>query len=156
LSWIVDGSIVPHFNPDLEQPDNLPRKAKAWRELVRNADGLLISSPEYAAGIPGALKNALDWLVGEPGFYHKPVATLSASQRTLGSHDALTLVLSTMSADIVEDACVRLPLLGKQLTPGEIVADEGLNGSIVNALATFHDHLHAQASLDAADAERGL
>ena len=53
---------LPHFNPDLEAAE--PPSVTEFREQVRISDGLLISSPEYAHGVPGVLKNALDWLVG--------------------------------------------------------------------------------------------
>lgn len=58
---------LPHFNPDLEA-GALPDAVRALRERVGAADGLLISCPEYARGIPGSFKNALDWLVGGPEF----------------------------------------------------------------------------------------
>lgn len=113
VTSIVDGRIAPHFNPDYETPAVIPRSAARWRELVCNADGLIVSSPEYAGGIPGTFKNALDWLVGDPRFYGKPVAILSASERSIGAKDALRLVLSMMSANLIEEASICLPLLGK-------------------------------------------
>src|SRR5882762_1143612 len=53
---------LPHFNPDLDTATP-PAAVAAWREAVNAADVLLICTPEYAHGVPGALKNALDWLV---------------------------------------------------------------------------------------------
>jgi NAD(P)H-dependent FMN reductase len=52
---------LPHFNPDLEEGP--PPEVLELRERVGQAGGLLISCPEYARGIPGSFKNALDWLV---------------------------------------------------------------------------------------------
>ena len=52
---------LPHFNPDLEGAE--PRSVTDFRSLLHSSDAVLISSPEYAHGVPGALKNALDWLV---------------------------------------------------------------------------------------------
>lgn len=74
---------LPHFNPDLDtsDQDNPPQIVREFRETVDRADGLLISCPEYARGIPGSFKNALDWLVGSPTFFDKPVALLNASPR---------------------------------------------------------------------------
>jgi len=53
---------LPPFNPDVEA-DGLPAPVGQLRALVARADAIVISSPEYAHGVPGSLKNALDWLV---------------------------------------------------------------------------------------------
>src|SRR5690349_783719 len=61
---LYDGlSRLPHFNPDVDGEIALAPVAD-WRTRLRAADGVLISSPEYAHGVPGSLKNALDWVVG--------------------------------------------------------------------------------------------
>jgi NAD(P)H-dependent FMN reductase len=69
---------LPHFNPDLER-DGPPATVLDFRALVGSADGVLLATPEYAFGVPGALKNALDWLVGSGDLYEKPVAVVSAA-----------------------------------------------------------------------------
>src|SRR5262245_51288966 len=71
---------LPHFNPDLEGTE--PSTVKDFWAQVRTCDGMIISSPEYAHGIPGVLKNALDWLVGGEEFIGKPVALFNASPRS--------------------------------------------------------------------------
>jgi NAD(P)H-dependent FMN reductase len=145
ITTIVDGSVAPHFNPDLEA-GRLPRKAARWRELAASADGLILSCPEYAAGIPGAFKNALDWLVGDPQFYRKPVAIFLASERSLGAQDALRLVLATMSAEIIEPACICIPLLGKQVSPADLCSIPDQRGVISRALRAFADAIALRES----------
>src|ERR1700692_2434287 len=55
---------LPHLNPDLDVEGIYASPAvTAWRGLLASAGGLVISSPEYANGVPGSLKNALDWIV---------------------------------------------------------------------------------------------
>ncbi len=88
---------LPFFNPDLDR-DTVPAPVEAMRRLVGNVDGLLISSPEYARGVAGVLKNALDWLVGSHEFPGKPVALINTSPRATHALAALTLTLETMSA----------------------------------------------------------
>ena len=88
---------LPFFNPDLDG-DNVPAPVGAMREMIGSVDGLLISSPEYARGVAGVLKNALDWLVGSHDFPDKPVALISTSPRATDALAALTLTLETMSA----------------------------------------------------------
>jgi NAD(P)H-dependent FMN reductase len=127
---------LPAFNPDLESGD-LPDSVARLRVLIGEADAIVISSPEYARGMAGALKNMLDWLVGALEFPGKPVALITTSQRAEYAPEQLRLVLTTMSARIVEPACVTLPLLGKTLTAGEIAADSILSrqlGGVVEAL----------------------
>ena len=71
---------LPHFNPDDdEEGATPPHTVAALRALLAEADGILISTPEYAHGLPGSLKNMLDWLVSDGALVDKPVAILSAS-----------------------------------------------------------------------------
>lgn len=135
---------LPHFNPDLDV-EPLPSEVVGWRANIRYADGLLISSPEYARGIPGALKNALDWLVSSDAFPEKPVAFLHASERAVASQAALRLVLETMSAKIIAAATITVPLLGKQTDAAQIAADPAIAEKIRGALAAFGDVIADQA-----------
>ena len=126
---------LPHFNPDLESdPPNL---IVELRERVGRADGLLISCPEYARGIPGSFKNALDWLVGSTTFPGKPVALFNASPRASAAQAALRLVLETMSAHLVEEASITLSLLAKGRDAGAIAADPVMASQISAALTAF-------------------
>ncbi len=93
---------IPAFNPDREM-DTPPPSVDTLRASVRESDAVLFSTPEYAHGIPGALKNALDWLVGSGEFYEKPVAFLHASPRGEIARAALKEVLVTMGAQFVFD-----------------------------------------------------
>jgi chromate reductase len=95
---------LPHFNPDLDEEGMPPPPTVAeLRALVSAARGVLISSPEYAHGIPGSLKNGLDWLVSWPDFAGKKVALLRVSTaRGEHAHSQLTEILKTMSADLVD------------------------------------------------------
>lgn len=112
---------MPLFNPDLEPV--LPPAAGDLRQRVTAADGLLIASPEYAHGVSGALKNALDWLVGLETFAGTPVAVLNASPRAHHADAALREILVTMGAQLVEPASICLPLLGRGLDVAGICAD---------------------------------
>jgi chromate reductase, NAD(P)H dehydrogenase (quinone) len=124
---------LPHFNPDLDG-DSAPDAVAALRNAIGNAQGLLISSPEYARGVAGALKNALDWLVSSTEFPGKPVALINASQRATHADAALRLTLNTMSANIVEDASIMLALLGRNLDAAGIIADADLSSQLSQAL----------------------
>ena len=134
---IYDGlAELPHFNPDLDT-DQPPASVIALRMAIDRCGGLLLCSPEYARGVPGSLKNALDWLVGSSELPGKPTAVINASNRATHADAQLRLILATMSAQIVEEASITLPLHGRRLSPEGIVADVICSEHIRNALNAF-------------------
>jgi chromate reductase, NAD(P)H dehydrogenase (quinone) len=137
---------LPHFNPDLDG-DEKPAPVAAFRALVERADGLLISSPEYARGVPGSLKNGLDWLVSGPEFPGKPVALINTSPRATHAQASLALTLTTMSARLVEKAALTLPLLGKAWTAQDIASDPEFAASLRRALRALVETIVAGRSL---------
>ena len=135
---------LPHFNPDFDN-ERLPDIVAEFRALIGAVDGVLISSPEYARGVPGTLKNALDWLVGSFEFPNKFVTLINVSPRASHAQASLTTTLETMSARIVADASVTLPLLGTSLGTDEIVATAELAEPLRNAVAAFVREIEANA-----------
>ena len=131
---------LPHFNPDLDI-DPPPPAVALWRGEVGISEGLLISSPEYARGVPGSLKNALDWLVSSEVFPGKPVALFNASERGTAMQNALRLTLETMSARLADLATITVPLLGKQTDAAALVADREIAAKIRGALEAYAQFL---------------
>ena len=128
---------LPLFNPDDE---NRPAAIIArFRADVAEADALLIASPEYAHGVAGALKNALDWLVSFEPFAEKPVAVFNASPRAHHADDALREILRTMAAVIVERASITIPLLGSHLDEFSMASTPAIAASIQTALGALND-----------------
>ena len=123
---------LPLFNPDHDAA--APAAVEEWRAQLRAADALLIASPEYAHGISGVLKNALDWAVSMPDFPGKPVALLNTSPRASHAQAALREVLTTMSARLVPAASIDLPLQGSGYDTGAILADLALSQQLSDAL----------------------
>jgi chromate reductase len=144
-------SDLPHFNPDLE--DYEPPAVTDLRAQVRWADGLLISSPEYAHGVPGAMKNALDWLVGGDEFIDKPVALLNASPRSHHAQESLAETITTMSGRLVSAASVAIPLLGTKLDEAGIVASPELAELVRSAIREFAQAIEGFKAEAAADGE---
>ena len=126
---------LPLFNPDLEAAP--PHPVVAFRNAVGKASALIIASPEYAHGISGVLKNALDWLVSYEGFVNKPIALVNASPRARHAFDALHEVLRTMSANVLSEASVTLPLLGFCVTEQAMLASVEVSQSIRRSLAAL-------------------
>jgi NAD(P)H-dependent FMN reductase len=130
-----DLASLPPFNPDLDGV-NIPA-VLALSRLVGAADGLLFACPEYAHGVPGALKNALDWLVAGEEFVHKPIALWNASPRATHAQAALAEIVSTMSGRIVTDACIAVPLLGTDFSDAQIAGRPEWRRSMREALECF-------------------
>lgn len=77
---------LPMYNADLQEASGFPQAAEHLAAAIRAADGVIIVSPEYNWTIPGALKNAIDWVsrMKDQPFKEKPVAIQSCSQGPLG------------------------------------------------------------------------
>lgn len=126
---------LPAFSPDIEEgPGGLPAAVAHWRAALAAADAVLISSPEYAHGIPGALKNALDWAVGGSEMVAKPVGLLSASAASRFAHPQLVEVLTTMSAAVVPAASVVLDIPRRGADAARLVADPVLGPALRNVV----------------------
>ena len=128
---------LPLFDPDREE-EGIP-SVEALKRALGQADGLILASPEYAHGISGPMKNALDWLVSGEAFPGKPVMLINTSPRAHHAQDALREVLRTMSGTIVEPACVAVPLLGSGLDSKGIVEHETISSLLKAALSRFCD-----------------
>lgn len=99
---------LPHFSPDLDT-DDPPQAVQQLRATIRNADAVIFCTPEYAHGMPGSLKNLLDWLVSWTEMGAKPIAAISASPSADGgkyAHAWLVQTLETMAMNIVEKRIV--------------------------------------------------
>lgn len=92
---------LPHFNPDNDN-EGTPENVKEFRHLLNNADGVIICTPEYAHGVPGALKNAIDWTVSSGEFSHKPTALITASTDGRFGHAALLETLRVIEAKNID------------------------------------------------------
>ena len=137
---IFDGlGALPLFNPDHEATPSAT--VIRFRQQVADADALLIASPEYAHGVTGTIKNALDWLVSFEPFAYKPVAVLNASPRAHHADAALRETLRTMAADIVESASLTIPLLGSVSDEEEILNAPPQAALIRQALAVLYEHV---------------
>ncbi len=133
---------LPLFNPDHE--GRAPAPVRRLCARLRAVDGVLIASPEYAHGITGAMKNALDWLVGTEIFVDKPVALLNASPRATLAQAALTETVRVMSAYIVAEASITVALLGKNLDQAGIIAHPEIAGALRSAIQVFVRALEAR------------
>jgi NAD(P)H-dependent FMN reductase len=131
---------LPHFNPDDDAEGAEPHPAVATlRREIAAADGILLCTPEYAGALPGALKNLLEWTIGDGGTYGKPVAWINVSGPAAptggaDAHDSLRKVLTYSGANIVEPACRRVPLTRQMVGDGGVITDAGAREEIARSL----------------------
>jgi chromate reductase len=117
---------IPAFNPDLDDP--APDPVTRWRTALADHDTVIIAAPEYAGALPGALKNALDWIVGSGQFYGKPVALITAG--STGGHLCRAMLVQTLTfqgARIVAELAIAAPrtksdAAGRFTDPATLVA----------------------------------
>ena len=133
---IYDGlDKLPYFSPELDTEQSIaPLTVADLRQRVQAADAVIFSTPEYAFGIPGVLKNALDWLVSSGDFTHKPTAVISASPLATGgekAHASLVQTLTVMTADIREEYKLIIPLIRTKMNAGGILTDALLEKALL-------------------------
>jgi len=132
-------SELPLFNPDRED-ENIPVLSKL-KSGLKASSGLIISSPEYAHGISGPLKNALDWLVSGEEFPNVPIMLINTSPRASHALEALKEVLRTMSGNIINNSYVSIPLLGSNLDTAGVLADRQLSAILRTGLDIFTEEV---------------
>ena len=126
---------LPHFNPDLDV-DPPPPAVVRWREALRTADAIAVSSPEYVHGVPGSLKNALDWIVSSGEISGKPLALLNTSRSSFATPQ-LREILATMEARLVPEASITLHLWTNRVDAGAILANDGARAALRAAVAAL-------------------
>ncbi len=112
---------LPFFNPDLElQPNDV---IDEYRANLKSASAIVIASPEYAHGVTGVMKNALDWVVGTGEFMQKSTIVLNCSRSATIANFAIRETLSVMEAEVHPFS---IPLRGHSTTVEEILQDTAL------------------------------
>ena len=117
---------LPAFNPDADLPPLAP-PVHRLRAAVHRAHGIVFSTPEYAGALPGSFKNLLDWTIGDDdadSIYEKPVGWINASARAAeGAYGELQTVLGYAHAQVVEAACIDVPITTTMIGEDSLVAD---------------------------------
>ena len=115
-------STIPHFNPDLDT-DTPPAEVSAFRETLRAFDGILICTPEYAMGVPGTLKNAIDWTVSSMEFSKKPVALITAGSMGQKGHQSLLDTLNIIETNVTDDTQLIISLVKTKVSAEGVITN---------------------------------
>lgn len=135
---------LPIFNQD-DEGERTPAEASMLIDAVTRADGVIVSCPEYAHGVPGGLKNALDWLVSRDAAVAKPAMLVHASPRSLFARAALAEIMRTMSFRLYEEAPLEIALLGKKPPEVEKILAEPANRlAMRSAISAFTDFIRSR------------
>jgi chromate reductase len=126
---------LPLFNPDREG-ESIPA-LEELKSALAQASGLIIASPEYAHGISGPMKNALDWLVSGIEFPYMPIMLINTAPRASYALEALKEVLTTMSGIVIEGAYVSIPLLSSNLDKDGILSSPEMSSALTAGLQEF-------------------
>lgn len=111
---------IPHFSPGLDDMEAVTH----FKQAIQNADAVVICTPEYAFGVPGTLKNALDWTVSTGEFNGKPIAAIAASPLNSGGSYALSSLLLTLTAlgtKFNENSSLSVPNVKQKIVEGNVV-----------------------------------
>jgi NAD(P)H-dependent FMN reductase len=117
---------LPHYNPDIDNLEDTPTFVLKFKQKIKEADGVLICTPEYAMGVPGTLKNALDWTVATMEFSQKPTALITASTAGEKGHQSLLETLKVMEAKIDEKTSLLISTPKTKIKNGRITDVETL------------------------------
>jgi len=134
---------LPHFNPDDDREGEPVHPAVAdLRAAVAGADALLVCTPEYAGALPGSFKNLLEWLVGGGEAYRKPIAWINvagpaAPTGAADAHASLRKVVGYLSMEVIEEACVRIPVARDAIGGDGLIADPAIREPLAAALAAL-------------------
>lgn len=126
---------LPHFNPDLEGEE--PASVLDLRRQLQQVDGVLIACPEYAHGLPGTFKNALDWVVASGEFVNKPVALINLFERSTWAPALLRETLTMMTARVAEPASITLQLTSNTVGEDFILADAKIAQALRSSLSAL-------------------
>ncbi len=132
---------LPHFSPDLDG-EEAPDPVLELRQQLQAADGVLICTPEYAYGMPGSLKNALDWTVFSGDLTFKAAAAISASPYPSGGERALSgllLTLKALNAVVDEGATLSIPLVKSKLGSNGEITDPETTKDLQSLLVTLRE-----------------
>jgi len=127
---------IPHFNPDLDT-ETPPATVTNFRQALRNADGILICTPEYAMGVPGTLKNAIDWTVSSMEFSHKPVALITASSLGQKGHASLLETLKVIEASMVPETQLLISFI-KTKVKDDTIVDESVKTQVLELISALN------------------
>lgn len=127
---------LPHFIPPAEG-ERLPPQVNELHRQINEANAVIICTPEYAFGVPGSLKNLLDWAVGSGNLVDKPVALITASSKGDDAHAALLKTLGALSAQVVEGGTLLIPFIRSKFDADGNITNNDTIAALLNVFGNL-------------------
>jgi chromate reductase, NAD(P)H dehydrogenase (quinone) len=128
---------LPHFNDaDIASPE-----VNLFRAKIRAADGVIICQPEYAFGVSGSLKNALDWTVGSGEFNSKPVALITTATGGEAAHAAMTKTLQAIDCNLLGNTNMVISFIKSKINKEGVITDQQVEASLIELVDAFKNEV---------------
>lgn len=137
---------LPPFNPDNDGA-NADEAVADLRSQLNDADGVLVCTPEYAMGVPGTLKNAIDWTVSSANFYHKPTALITASSAGDKGHASLLETLKVIGADITDETQLLISHVKLKVSNDSKITDDKTRLEIAALIEAFSHMIQIDSNI---------
>ena len=135
--FVYEGiSTLPQFNPDNDN-ENVAAEVADFRQQLNNADGVIICTPEYAHGVPGTLKNAIDWTISTSQFPHKPTMLITTSTDGRFGHQALLETLKAIEAKNIDNLQIVIRFAKTKISNENQIIDEKTLAQVKILIANF-------------------
>ena len=131
---------IPAFDPGIDN-DNPPATVAGLRDRISRAGGIIICTPEYAFGVPGALKNALDWTVSSGSFSGKPTALITASTGGENAHEAMIKILGAIDAKLSPETMLLIQFVRSKMDSAGNIIDPNTFQKLQNLIEIFINSL---------------
>jgi chromate reductase len=132
---------IPIYNNDVEVEAGFPDVVVAMRDAIKEADGLILGTPEYNGSLSGVLKNAIDWASREGLLGKIPVVTMGGSPGALGATKAqehLRQICLHLGMYVLPRPTIAVPQLPKKVEGG-VLTDETTRKFVKQQMETFYD-----------------
>lgn len=132
-----DLQLLPYFDPQLQFGEGIPAIVKELRQKAQQADFIIIATPEYAHGIPGILKNALEWLVCEETLQKRVIVFIGAPSGGEFVKEYLLETLRTMDLVASSEATLVVRAARKQISEVGEISDPKLHATLKSFLNKY-------------------
>lgn len=145
LAVCNDLKTFPHFDPELSI-ENTPQVILEFRNLIENADGVLICTPEYVFSIPSGLKNVIEWCVSTTVFSEKPTGIITASASGQKGHEELQLIMKTLSAKFIPETTLLIQGVKGKIDLGGNITDSNTKNDLEKFSTAFKALVEREAN----------